>query len=324
MYCSAPFNKLICFNNSTLSRASDVGFLISSCYGSWLNKSIKFPFIKNINKLKDEWINNYQFNLLRHSVEKNINIFCNINNCPLYISKYKEETYNLFYPSTLIYAGSRTCNLRCVTCRPNYIRENFDAELFNLFLSFITPDVKKIKLNCSGEALVNPVILNFFRSELTYSLKEISLITNGLLFTEEMHNSFHKSIKDILKTVSVSVDAVSKAVYEKIRIGGDFNILTKNLNFISQLRKSGLIPKFNLGFVISKYNVSELNSFCEWAKELNVDGLNINRVDDWQRLKQSEFEALTPDWRILDTQLEALKDFETKNININVVTNFRL
>jgi MoaA/NifB/PqqE/SkfB family radical SAM enzyme len=325
MFCSAPFNKIICFNYSTIHHVEDIGLLISPCYGSWLKGNTKLPLIKSVKELRVYWQISSHLKTLRSSISDGSNFLCKTECCPMYINEYREPFYlDTPYPSTLIYSGSRTCNLKCITCRRDYITERYDRELFKLFLSFITPEVKKIKLNCSGEALINPGILEWMRGKLEFQLEEISLITNGLLLDHKMYNSFSSSIRKVLKTISVSVDAVTKETYEGIRRGGNFDILKENLEMISFIRRRGLITKFNLGFVISRTNVHELSDFCLWAKELKADGLNINMVDDWRRLSRVEYLSLKPDTIILKRELEKLKAFKAENLNMNVATNFKL
>lgn len=315
MRCNAPFRKLELY----AYRTGELGFFASPCGQSWVSRGESFPFVRNAEDLLHAWTGDYVTRLRNGGL-------CGPR-CPHQIGQTPGYgvVEPLEYPHRLVYAGSLACNLACVTCRSYRIDDPLDRQQWALFCSMITPTVRAIKLNCSGEALYSPAIVDFLRSELRYPwLEKISLITNGVLFTEEMYNTFHHTIRKILTTVTVSVDACTAPVYEAVRRGAEFNTLSENLKFISRLRRSGTIKKLVLSFTISKLNQHELIDFCEWSKKYHPDGLILDLMNDWNRFPQHELDALLPSIALLEHRKTDIRRFKKDNPGIYVSTNFEV
>jgi MoaA/NifB/PqqE/SkfB family radical SAM enzyme len=99
---------------------------------------------------------------------------------------------------------------------------------------------------------------------LHYPHLEIELLTNGLLLTPETweevkHNRF--------VTIRVSVDATTQATYEKIRKGGDWPTLLRNLRFLGALRRAGSIPAFEINMTVMRDNYLEVFDFVRFGEE---------------------------------------------------------
>ena len=90
--------------------------------------------------------------------------------------------------------------------------------------------------------------------------------------------------------MDVSVDAATKSTYEAIRIGGSWERLTKNLEFISSLRISKEIGFFALNFVISARNFTEIPLFLDMAKNLGADQVVMTLLHNWGKAMRYEFE----------------------------------
>ena len=68
----------------------------------------------------------------------------------------------------------------------------------------------------------------------------------------------------------VSIDAATKETYEKIRIGGDWDALLRNLDFMAQKYSEGHIRNFHLSMTVMKTNHREMGSFAEMGRWLGA------------------------------------------------------
>lgn len=110
--------------------------------------------------------------------------------------------------------------------------------------------------------------LDFFEEILSvgfqYPHLRHSIVTNGQLISEKMAEKLVTNNVEL----TFSVDGVSKEVYEYIRRGADFEILTRNLKLISELKKrhkSNTV--LNLNVAIMKSNYHQLEHFIDFAKD---------------------------------------------------------
>jgi len=192
------------------------------------------------------------------------------------------------------------CNLKCKMCplytglkrKKGYIKFKKFKQVFD--------QVKPAYLNLTGigEPFMNPDLFKI----VNYAKKKKAMIkidTNGTLLDDE-------KIKKILDTkidiISTSIDGVNKKSYEKIRIGGDFNIVKKNIkNLIRERNRRKAPSEIHMFFILQKNNVTDLPKFIKLAQELGVDYLagafvvtlgqneNIkNKIFDYKNKKEIE------------------------------------
>ena len=118
----------------------------------------------------------------------------------------------------------------------------------------------------------------------------INLQTNGVMLTEKMWNMLHKC-HDNINQVIVSIDAASKETYDKIRVGGDWDLLMKNIEMLSRLRVEGKINILRIDSVVQKNNYKEMPACVELANSLDgVDKMNFSIITDWGTWKREVFE----------------------------------
>jgi MoaA/NifB/PqqE/SkfB family radical SAM enzyme len=95
-----------------------------------------------------------------------------------------------------------------------------------------------------------------------------SIVTNAQLITEKIAQKLVTNNVEL----TISVDGVSKEVYEYIRRGADFSKLTRNLRLISNLKKkhkSSVV--LNLNVAVMKSNYHQLEGFIDFAKEYGFE-----------------------------------------------------
>jgi MoaA/NifB/PqqE/SkfB family radical SAM enzyme len=163
------------------------------------------------------------------------------------------------------------CNIRCIMCSA-IKNPNRDGALIRKALKGVNhflPSVKRIKMLGDGEVFVVPEARNFllnFNSK-KYPDTTFLLHTNGLLFTPRIWEKI-KHIK--IDWIVVSIDAATKKTYEKIRVGGKWDVLVKNLNFLVKKYNEGLIQELIICMTVMKSNHREMTEFAEMGKKLGV------------------------------------------------------
>ena len=120
----------------------------------------------------------------------------------------------------------------------------------------------------------------------------IRLLSNGMLFNQTNWEHFvNEHTKKIMLTVSV--DAATKETYESIRRNGNFDILKRNMEFASELRKRGELCYFRMNFVVQRENYKEMIPFVEWGEELGVDEVFFTKILNWGTYTEEEFAQIS-------------------------------
>ena len=237
--------------------------------------------------------------------------FCNKDTCPqiindtwVFIDHISPETHD-FVPITQplldhIRAGKTEmsigpvqiglscdprCNLRCIMCFATH-NPNRDGTLIRKALhgmeSFL-PGVKRIKMLGDGEVFAIPETRDFLLSFDSKSYPETSFLihTNGILLTPGMWKKLSHLKID---TLVISIDAATKETYEKIRVGGKWEVLMKNIEFLLARFRKGMIREFLISMTVMKTNHREMIAFAEMGKRLGVTLAFFSPIyGDWAR-----------------------------------------
>ncbi|HSA99007.1 MAG TPA: radical SAM protein [Anaerolineales bacterium] len=178
------------------------------------------------------------------------------------------------------------CNLNCSTC----IRNVWDVEyghmseaVFERILSGIVDCAQKPELFLGGygEPLSHPKIF-----EMVEHAKErghyVSLITNGILLTEEVARRLIDLNLDMLW---VSLDGASAECYADVRLGNALPIVLENLARLRSLKyqKFGISnwsghPKLGIAFVAMRRNIHDLGKVIHLGSRLGAVEFSITNV----------------------------------------------
>jgi MoaA/NifB/PqqE/SkfB family radical SAM enzyme len=136
-------------------------------------------------------------------------------------------------------------------------------------------DCPSVGMSQTNEPLLDPDLIERIQYVAKKGIMDIHLNTNGMLLSEEMS----KKILDTGVTrVCVSLDAISRDTYKKIRLGLDFDIVMRNLEKFLQLKaESGLLlPIVRVSFLLQEDNKHELEAFkAYWVDK--VDYVAVQR-----------------------------------------------
>lgn len=278
--CSAPFHHLEIRDNRNLI-----------CCDSWLNKILP----GNI-PLNEVW-NSEEAKEIRKSVMDGSYKFCDNTQC-VYLSEllktgketvmikhvdnlpdqirtyYEKKIYSIDHkPTYLKFSFDRTCNFKCPSCRldlvvPNSQKVNKIKKTMNEIEETYGDSVKIIHCSTSADPFASVTFRNWLRNfdpKKYPKLQKIHLQTNASLWDEEMWNSM-SNIHPYVKSCHISIDAATKETYENVtRLGGDWNQLIKNLEFIYTIPH---IKFIRTSFVVQKDNYKEMNLFLDLMKNV--------------------------------------------------------
>jgi MoaA/NifB/PqqE/SkfB family radical SAM enzyme len=149
--------------------------------------------------------------------------------------------------------------------------------------------VKELYIAGNGEVFLSKVYEEIWRSPIANNANTIRVLTNGMLLTPKRWKEFYTGKERVNIWLYVSIDAATKETYEMIRRGGNFDILKKNMEFASKLRKEGIIKYFRINFVVQRKNYLEMEQFIRWGIELGVDNVFFTKILNWGTYTDEEF-----------------------------------
>ena len=300
--CGVPFSEIRFYQNSF----DDNKLIYMNCCPSWLNTPYN-EYSENVSETPSGYIDimevwNTKRNVeLRKSVFEGSYKYCKLSRCPNYISDRLPPVpdramelaasgiFEMDYPPLIVHVGvDKACNLCCPTCRTSPIPIS-NEKSYNRLKSVLESGVEGIVINGSGELFKNRYLLDCLSDANYPKLKNTSIITNGTLLNEIMWASLPVSFQNSILNITVSVDAASSKTYSRVRPGGNFDRLLKNLRFIGRLKNEGKIRSFGMAFVLQQDNKHELLDFVKLAHEVGAGTVVLTGVDDWSLYPHKEF-----------------------------------
>lgn len=177
----------------------------------------------------------------------------------------------------ILFGFDRSCNLKCPSCRLSMVindgveslQYNYKMKVLETIESKLSKTIESILITGSGDPFYSNIYRNYLINfdETKYpNLKEIRLITNGIMLDKKMWNSLNA--KKFIKQIEVSIDAGTKETYENVtRINGNWDRLVRNLKFISTLKT---VNYFQLSFVVSELNYKEMIKFYQLITQIFI------------------------------------------------------
>ncbi len=183
--------------------------------------------------------------------------------------------------------GSRACNLHCRMCRANATTRITDEEsktngiLFAEVLPEYIHSIRVLEIAPAGEVFFHDQANRFLEFLRDYDTENLSLrvVTNGILLTPRRVTWLEESDIRFLH-LNVSVDAATEETYKKIRLGGKWDVLMRNLAYIKERRQKRCWNNrihTTLSFVAQAPNVHEIADFARMARAMGADAVNFQR-----------------------------------------------
>ena len=196
----------------------------------------------------------------------------------------------------------RSCNLRCPSCRnelillsdsniPELLRQVHEASVKSIF--DLLQEGYSVHLNIagSGDAFASPLYGNFLRSLDFHPNLLLDLQTNGVLM-DETH--FTEPMLRMLREMIVSVDAATADTYNRVRRGGNLELVKKNVAWLAKqvaLGKTAQLELFQVNLIVQKENYKEIPDFIGWATKHRpaINSIWFHLIQHWGHMNQMEF-----------------------------------
>ena len=255
--------------------------------------------------VEDVW-NSTLHKILCLSTENHTYSFCDKNMCPLFVNKkptnqnsLQMEDYHAMetMPKVVAIGYDSSCNLMCRTCRDTLcIASGKEAgkldEVTDVVIEKLLSAAEFLVLAGDGEVFVSKAYERLYRSDKVNDMKYIRILSNGTLFSKSNWEKF--AVNKLGKIMlTFSIDAATKETYEKIRRNGNFEVLKKNMEFASELRREGKVSFLRLNFVVQKENYMEMTMFVEWAEKLGADAVFFTKILNWGTYTKEEFKEIS-------------------------------
>lgn len=259
------------FKTTTISNNGDCFVCICD---AWLPVSV--GNIEAFQSLEDIWQNPIAKEIQQDVKDKKFTN-CAVEHCGILHGDILQPAYRINV------ALDTSCNLACPTCRREII--NFSSgsvyeerlKRVNHFLKLLENFQHDLHIILIGNGdplastIIRPIILNWKPKP----NQKIILFTNGLLMEKLLPDS---SILHSVSEFHISVDAGSKQVYEQVRRPGKYEVLRKNLDWLSQHRPKN--SEIILKFTLSSDNVLDIENFTKMCSHYKFRG-EITKLDDW-------------------------------------------
>ena len=145
---------------------------------------------------------------------------------------------------------------------------------FEKFCSIIDESIiynlPSIELNGENEPFLYKDLIKCIKYAKKKGILQISLHTNGVLLNKKL---LKEVIDSGLTNISFSVDAVKEETYNKIRVGGNYNKVVKNINNLLEMKKeyNSIFPLIRVSFYKNKINYNEISEFRKvWENKVDV------------------------------------------------------
>jgi MoaA/NifB/PqqE/SkfB family radical SAM enzyme/Flp pilus assembly protein TadD len=185
---------------------------------------------------------------------------------------------------SLTFTLTNRCNLRCLMCNTRKKPWDLPSKTKKEIIK-ILPYLERIMWQ-GGEAFMYEDFEELLDEASKFSIRQV-LATNGLLINERIA----KKLVQYNVELTFSIDGTTKDVYERIRIGSNFDKVLKNLNLINKLKEK-LNPnmKTRLNVLIMRTNYHQIEDFLDFAKQYKFSTLFFNAAGcDFKDFKENIF-----------------------------------
>lgn len=211
-----------------------------------------------------------------------------INNNPIYNyfhfvrAQKRAIEYEKCGPELLYIETHNYCNSKCIMCGYPTMKREKGFMSNSLFEKIIREAaqlrVKKVFLHGTSEPLMDKKLLdkvNFIKNHKLY----LHIVSNGSLLNE---NLAQKLILAAVDEITISFDGFTKATYESIRIGLNFDAVKKNLDRLIALKKelNSPTPRLRLNFVNSLNKKKEAYEFWTYWRN-QVEEVICENAQNW-------------------------------------------
>lgn len=196
------------------------------------------------------------------------------------------------FPKTVAVESSAYCNSRCIMCPSSTMSRKKGIMSWSRFADIADEcaehGVQKLYLSGFGESLLDKGL----EEKVSYAHSRgvnTSIVTNASLLDRSRALGL---IEAGLDEVNVSLDGASADVYNRIRVGLDFDSVVENVRTLASARRGGR-PRIQIEMVLLGSNSSQIPALRrEWARV--ADSILVRQPQDWLKSVSLDPVVYTP------------------------------
>ena len=172
-------------------------------------------------------------------------------------------------PRAIFVELTQNCNLRCWMCRPDALPQDermMSERTFRLVVDELFPFADIIDLRGWGESLLYPDFKRAVKAASSNGAK-VKLYTN--LSVDDI--TLYECLVEHFVLTTVSFDAATPNLFNRLRRGSDFDLITHNLAFLTrEFAKRGRQDLVELSVTVQRDNLNELDEIIKLAARLGI------------------------------------------------------
>jgi radical SAM protein with 4Fe4S-binding SPASM domain len=178
-------------------------------------------------------------------------------------------------PFILNVEPGNVCNLKCPLCptglgEPDMAKGFMELDFFKRIFVQLKNSITSVNLYSWGEPLLNKDLISIIRYiKETDETIHIVTSTNLNIIDEDLLTEL---IGSGIDEIIVSCDGASRDTYGKYRVGGDFDLVLRNLRLLARKKKElAKDTRIVWNFLVFRHNEREIEKAKAMAKEIGVD-----------------------------------------------------
>ena len=194
-------------------------------------------------------------------------------------------------------------------------------------------NANELYITASGDGFGGEFWRNLLKSitmEKYPDTRNLHIHTNGNGWTRKMWENLSNLHEIPRVTAEISIDACTEKTYDKIRVGGNWKRLQKNLHFI--FTDISNLDFVRMTFVVQDNNYKEMIGFIEMSdyfQKLNGMKTEVNfiHINNWGTFSDLVWKIKNinneehPKYKDFKKEMEKVKDMRTKYKNLEIYTN---
>jgi MoaA/NifB/PqqE/SkfB family radical SAM enzyme len=233
-------------------------------------------------------------------------------------------------PLNVILDLTARCNLKCVMCyfaaadrlafapfdRQLSTDGNLPFEVFEQIAADLFPRAWRVALACAAEPMIHPRFRDILAVAGRYGVPDLWFPTNLLAMTPATAASI---VENRVTTVAASIDGVTPATYEKIRVPAKWDRLLACLETLRAARRDrkSSLPRLRIIFTWMKSNREELARLPAFAEEQGATEIDVRFVSPTEGVDVGGELLSGEDRATLDRELaSAARDFVRRGIRL--------
>ncbi len=228
-------------------------------------------------------------------------------------------------PERILLGLDEFCDVKCIFCRSeNY---KIDTKLIpedkkDKLLEILTPwlkNAKYVKTNAVGEVFASKISRDLIKN-IADKFPDIKfeIITNGIQCTKE--NIEGLNLLGRISMMTVSLHAFYEDTYNQIVRGGNYKKVIENIKYLSELKKTGKIERFEIHYTVTSINYKEMIPMLHFVRDIGAKirflGLDCSKGCEDTYKKINIQNPMHPDYNKLIKTVHSSEFMNSKDIVI--------